>query len=280
MFQIFFFFLFEYGFVNHFSYEENTNLILFLSQTPFREEEYFNTFQKQFTLVPDVYLNIANLDLEYTFPQGYSLDIVSVSTVGDSLIYFIGFKVKIFCESPERFYQVEFNRFAFNDERVQVLSNLNITNPKSSYIHTYQKDCKINVAISNFFSYYTLSPQFNNLTGLILTPEAVTISFNIENLQQIGYQILLTDGSSQVVNLPSGWGIKNCYLNLLEFKHDGSDLNIRYKTQVTYQSQTTVGINPCNQLKLLWGVQLLSYPYNIIIFVLIILILNWLYSKV
>ncbi|CAD8108914.1 unnamed protein product [Paramecium primaurelia] len=255
---------FEYGFVNHFSYKENTNLILYLSQSPFREEEYFIPFHQQFSQVPDVYLNIARLDLEYTFPQGYSLNIVSVSTVG--------FKVKIVCESQERFYRVEFNWFAFNDERVQVINNLNITNPKSSYIHTYQKDCKINVAISNFVSYYALGSQFNNLTGLILTPETVTISFYMENLKQIGYQILLSrsdifligptitsiqpDGSSQVVNFPSGWGIKNCYLNLLGFQHDGSDLNIRYETKVTYQSQITVGIYP-------WGPTIiLSIQHN------------------
>ncbi|CAD8190158.1 unnamed protein product [Paramecium pentaurelia] len=271
MFQIFYYVFFgvanhrfEYGFVDHFSYKANTNLILYLSQTPFREEEYFIPFYQQFTQVPDVYLNIVKLDLEYTFPQGYSLDIISISTVG--------FKIKIVCESPERFYRVEFNWFAFDDERVQVINNFNITNPKSSYIHTYQKDCKINIVISNFVSYYALGSQFNNLTGLILTPETVTISFYIENLKQIGYQILLSrsdifligpiitsiqpDGSSQVVNFPSEWGIQNCYLNLLGFKHDGSDLNIRLLALVTYSSQITVGFYP-------WGPTIiLSIQYN------------------
>ncbi|CAK81924.1 unnamed protein product (macronuclear) [Paramecium tetraurelia] len=241
---------YEYGFVNHFSYSSNPNLNLYLSLDPFRQHEYYISFSKQFTQVPDVYLNIAKLDLEYTFPQGYSLDIFNIST--------LGFTIRIVCESPSRFYRVEFNWFAFNEENIQVISNLNITNPKSSYIHSYNKNNKINIAKSNFVSYYASDSQFNNLTGLTLTQDTVTISFQLSNIKQIGYQILLSssdiffvgpvitslqsDGSSQVINFPTRWGYQHCYFNLLGFKHDETDKNIRLYTQVTYQSQITVGI--------------------------------------
>ncbi|CAD8208424.1 unnamed protein product [Paramecium pentaurelia] len=241
---------FEKGFVNHFSYFVNNNLVLYTSLTKFRYEELYIPFQKQFALVPDVYLNLALLDIGYQFPQGYSLVITSITTAG--------FKVKIVCETINQFYAVEFNWFAFNDERVQVINNFNITNPQTQYTHAYQKNCQINMALSNFLSYYALGSQYNYLTGLTLTPETVTISFSFQGLKQFGYQIILSSsdifligptiisiqpsGSTQVVNFPTGWTIQNCYLNLLGFKYDGIDFNFRLSTKTTYSSQVTVEI--------------------------------------
>ncbi|CAD8097982.1 unnamed protein product [Paramecium primaurelia] len=242
---------FEQGFVNHFNYVQNPTLILFLSSTQFRQEEIYIPFQKQFTQVPNVYLNVETLDFEYIFPQGYSLDLHSVSTNG--------FKVKIVCESTHIFYAVNFNWFAFNDERVQIINNFMITNPQNQYTHFYQKNYQINVALSNFVSYYALSSQYNYQTGLILTSESVTINFQFQGIQQFGYQILLSSsdifligptiisiepkGSNQVVNFPTGWTIQNCFANLLGFKHDGSE-NVRFFTNITYSSQVTAGIYP------------------------------------
>ncbi|CAD8214112.1 unnamed protein product [Paramecium pentaurelia] len=244
--------LFESGEVSHFNYASNPNLILYTTTTKFRQEELFIPFAKQFSSVPDVYLNIMLMDFEHTFPQGYSLDITSISTMG--------FTVKVVCESTEQYYGFHFNWFAFNDESVQVINNLNITYPNSQYTHSYNKNCKINVALSNFVSYYAVGPQFNNLTGLSLTSESVTISFYNENLKQFGYQILLSSsdfiligptitdislyGSSQIVSFPSGWDTQNCYPQLLGLKHDGTAQNLRLSGSVTYSPGVTVGFYP------------------------------------
>ncbi|CAD8122022.1 unnamed protein product [Paramecium sonneborni] len=242
---------FEQGLITHFSYLANPNLVLFLSSTQFRSEEFYIPFQKQFSQVPNVYLNIYKLDLSYVFPQGYSLEITSITTAG--------FKVKIICESTAQFFQVEFNWFAFNDDRVKVINNFNIINPQTQYIHSYEKNCYINIAFSNFVSYYALESQENYQTGLTLTPDTITISFSFQGLQSFGYQILLSNsdifligpsiisiqpnGSSQVVNFPAGWITQNCFLNLLGFKHVGT-INIRLFTQITYFSSVSVGIYP------------------------------------
>ncbi|CAD8099431.1 unnamed protein product [Paramecium sonneborni] len=94
------------------------------------------------------------------FPQGFSLDFASITTTG--------FKLKMVYERTAEFFQVQFYWFAFNDERVQVINNLNITNPQTQYTHSYQKNCYINVAFSNFVSYYALEFQQNSLIILLL----------------------------------------------------------------------------------------------------------------
>ncbi|CAD8196487.1 unnamed protein product [Paramecium pentaurelia] len=254
--------LFEQGVIQHFNYVSNPNLILHFSSAKFRQEEVFIPFSKQFSQAPDVYLNVKQIDLAYTFPQGYTLDITSIST--------LGFKVKMVCESPELFFGVIFNWFAFNDDSVQVISNLNITYPNSQYTHSYMKNCKIDVALSNLVSFYAEGPQFNNVTvynqiiqGLSLTTDTVTISFYTYNVKQIGYQILLTSsdlfligptitnispyGSSQIVNFPQGWETQNCFSNLLGFKHDGTDHNIRLDQRILYSPNIIVGFYPWHE---------------------------------
>ncbi|CAD8185286.1 unnamed protein product [Paramecium octaurelia] len=248
---------FESGYFTQFNYAQNLSLILFASSMKFRSEEFFVPFAQEFSSIPDVYLNIALLDMALQFPQGYSLDITSITT--------LGFTMKTVGESPWLYFGINLNWFAFNDDSVQVINHLNITNPFQQYTHSYIKNLKINVAIANFVSYYAEGPQFNNLTGLSLTDQTVTISL-YSNLKQFGDQILLASsdlvlvgptitstlpyGSSQTVNFPSGWETTMCHPNLLGLFHDGTDFNIRLSgrildfthgmTQQFYQSNTII----------------------------------------
>ncbi|CAK57355.1 unnamed protein product (macronuclear) [Paramecium tetraurelia] len=262
---------FESGFFTQFNYAYNLSLILFTSSMKFRSEEFFVPFAQEFSSIPDVYLNIALMDMALQFPQGYSLDITSITTLGNMKNLDLGFTMKTVCESPWLYFGINLNWFAFNDDSVQVINHLNITNPLWQYTHSYIKNLKINVAIANFVSYYAEGPQFNNLTGLSLTDDTVTISL-YTNLKQFGYQILLASsdlilvgptitstlpyGSSQTVNFPSGWETTMCHPNLLGFYHDGTDFNIRLSGRVSYTSQIDLGFYPWH------ATIILSIQYN------------------
>ncbi|CAD8124925.1 unnamed protein product [Paramecium sonneborni] len=242
---------YEQGVCSDFNYIYDANLNLFTSLEKFRSKSIFIPFSKKFTKIPDVYLNIIWLDFYLGFPQGYSLTLTDITIDG--------FTANVVCESTLRFYGIMFNWFAFNDDRVQVINNFNITNPNSQYIHAYQKKyCKIDVAISNFVSYYAEGNQFNEVTELTLTSETVKIGLHTINLKQIGYQILLSTsdlflvgptiintspiGSSQEVIFPTGWVSKNCYFNLLGFQYVINTPNLRLQVVNTFTPQVTLGI--------------------------------------
>ncbi|CAD8193193.1 unnamed protein product [Paramecium octaurelia] len=229
---------FEYGFVNHLNYQENANLILHLSKAPFREEEYQITFLSNSLKYPSCTIKtqtqrrIKNLILKRHSPK----DIHQISLV-------LALLVKIVCKSPKYYFRVEFNWFAFNDESVQVISNLNISNPQTSCTHPYQKNCKINLAISNFESYYASGSQFNNLT----VQQYIILGRPQSFIRKHYSNCFKPDGYSQVFDFPSSWAKQNWYLNFLGFKHDETDENIRFMTNITYYPEITVGIYPFNQ---------------------------------